>query len=301
MQLSRRINQHLSGLQRDPTSACSSSPSSSFRILDICSGGGCIAITLALEAAARRQRKAPWSVQVISTGIDVLPEAVQLARENVELAQSQFDTQDRSPTSPSIQFHQVDLFSDAAVSRFLDDSTMVADTHSQQRRSPFDLIVSNPPYIPLQEWEALDRSVKDHESPLALVGQYPISSQATTTDADTGDSTQEQRGHENASKSRFGEEAATRGLDFYHRIHQLLPSLLAVKPEHSKVGAPSSSRATMGLDDDDAAALLPLIVLEIGHDQGAEVKRIFEKDGTYRCQVRKDQFDRDRTVWVYKR
>jgi len=37
-------------------------------------------------------------------------------------------------------------------------------------RPPFDLITSNPPYIPLQEYEALPKSVKDYEDRRALLG-----------------------------------------------------------------------------------------------------------------------------------
>ena len=37
-------------------------------------------------------------------------------------------------------------------------------------QGPYDMIVSNPPYIPAQEWERLMPEVRDHEPRLALVG-----------------------------------------------------------------------------------------------------------------------------------
>lgn len=43
----------------------------------------------------------------------------------------------------------------------------------------FDIITSNPPYIPLDEYRQLPRSVKDYEDPRALLGDLPDTS---TTD-----------------------------------------------------------------------------------------------------------------------
>ena len=37
----------------------------------------------------------------------------------------------------------------------------------------FDVITSNPPYIPLNEYRQLPRSVKDYEDPRALLGDPP--------------------------------------------------------------------------------------------------------------------------------
>jgi methylase of polypeptide subunit release factors len=37
----------------------------------------------------------------------------------------------------------------------------------------FDIITSNPPYIPLDEYRQLPRSVKDYEDPHALLGDLP--------------------------------------------------------------------------------------------------------------------------------
>jgi release factor glutamine methyltransferase len=37
-------------------------------------------------------------------------------------------------------------------------------------KKPFDIIISNPPYIPLREYQSLSSSVKDFEDPRALLG-----------------------------------------------------------------------------------------------------------------------------------
>jgi HemK-like putative methylase len=127
------------------------------RILEIGAGSGCVSVLLAALLS-------PGSASIVA--VDVLPQAVALAQENAKL---------------------VDLNRVAVVQ--LD---VTSPSFPSEVGPPFDVVVSNPPYIPLVDWKALDRSVKDWESPLALVG-----------------------GHD--------------GLSFYRRIAELLPALL--KPE----------------------------------------------------------------------
>jgi release factor glutamine methyltransferase len=45
-----------------------------------------------------------------------------------------------------------------------------SSVHSTQFESAFDLVVSNPPYIPLHDGHALAREVRDHEPAIALYG-----------------------------------------------------------------------------------------------------------------------------------
>lgn len=40
---------------------------------------------------------------------------------------------------------------------------------------PFDVLTSNPPYIPRKEYNQLSHTVRDFEDPLALLGEYPAS------------------------------------------------------------------------------------------------------------------------------
>lgn len=94
------------------------------RVLDIGTGSGAIAVTLALETRAR----------VVATDLSFA--AVRIARENARRL------------GAAVEFVCCDLAS--AV------------------RGPFDLVVSNPPYIP--ESEALPREVVEHEPRMALFG-----------------------------------------------------------------------------------------------------------------------------------
>ncbi len=98
------------------------------RLLDLCTGSGCIAISLAAGGNF---------LQVVATDISV--EALAVARENAR--RNQVD----------ISFVQSDLF-------------------EQLGDESYDLIVSNPPYIPRAEIEHLMPEVKDHDPMLALDG-----------------------------------------------------------------------------------------------------------------------------------
>ena len=104
------------------------------RVLDLCTGSGCVA-----AAIARRLKAAT----VLAT--DVSEPAVVLARRNVE----------RLGLADRVSVEQGDLFE--PVARMVD-------------RRPFDLIVANPPYIPTAQLETLDRSVRDYEPVQALDG-----------------------------------------------------------------------------------------------------------------------------------
>jgi release factor glutamine methyltransferase len=100
------------------------------RVLDLCTGSGCIAITLAAE----RPQASVWAT-------DLSPEALEVARANAESL----------GVGSRVTFLQGDLF--AAV----------------PEGPTFDLIVSNPPYVKRGELPTLQREVRK-EPQLALDG-----------------------------------------------------------------------------------------------------------------------------------
>jgi len=104
------------------------------RVLDLCTGSGCIA-----AAIAQRLKNA------VVTAIDKSEKAVAIARRNVE----------RLGLNVRITVEQGDLYE--PLSRMVDVA-------------PFNLIVSNPPYVPTSHMERLDRNVRDYEPPEALNG-----------------------------------------------------------------------------------------------------------------------------------
>ena len=103
------------------------------RILDMCTGSGCIGISLA---------KLGKKVEV--TAVDLSKEALMVARENAKLNDV-----------TNIQFFESDLFK---------EFSLYSDCE------PFDIIVSNPPYICSKEIESLMAEVKNFEPRMALDG-----------------------------------------------------------------------------------------------------------------------------------
>ena len=100
-------------------------------ILDLCTGSGAIAIAMYKELE-KNGRKCKV------TAVDISAEALELAKENAEANEA------------DILFIQSDLFT--------------------RIRGRFDIIITNPPYIPTATVETLQREVKDFEPRLALDG-----------------------------------------------------------------------------------------------------------------------------------
>ena len=107
----------------------------SIRVIDLCTGSGCIACALATEHP---------NMEVLA--LDIAPEALALAQRNVE-AQGIADR---------VSVAESDLLAAA-----------IADPGN---KGSFDVIVSNPPYIPSQVVDTLDAEVNDYEPRLALDG-----------------------------------------------------------------------------------------------------------------------------------
>lgn len=99
-------------------------------IADIATGTGCVAIALATELPR---------ADIYAT--DISPEALELAMENLE----EHDLENR------VRLLQGDLTAPL-----------------RDKAGAFDLIVSNPPYIPDYEWDGLQPEVRLHDPALAL-------------------------------------------------------------------------------------------------------------------------------------
>ena len=106
------------------------------RLLDLCTGSGCVGLSLFLLL---RQKGADCSL----TATDISKEALSVAQRNADRLVSEADRN-------RITFLQGDLL--------------------QPVEDAFDVIVSNPPYIPSSVIEGLMDEVKDHEPRLALDG-----------------------------------------------------------------------------------------------------------------------------------
>jgi len=100
------------------------------RVLDLGTGSGCIALTIAKQHKSSRV-----------TAVDISPKALAIARGNAE----------HHGVAERVTFLEGDLFAPVAV-------------------QTFDLIVSNPPYIAHAEFPTLDPGVRDFEPRSALDG-----------------------------------------------------------------------------------------------------------------------------------
>ena len=100
-------------------------PITNCRVLDIGTGSGCIAIAL-------KKAHPEWQV----TGIDISPEAIEVARENARRNKVEID------------FQVADIFSDGI--------------------GTFDIVVSNPPYICEHEKDSMRPNVLEYEPATAL-------------------------------------------------------------------------------------------------------------------------------------
>ncbi len=105
------------------------------RILDLCTGSGCIAIALASNHK---------TAQVTAT--DVSEKALAVAAQNVEKC----GVADRVALAPPGDLYEA--------------------LKDQADPSPYDLITANPPYIATHQMQSLPRNVRDYEPHLALDG-----------------------------------------------------------------------------------------------------------------------------------
>lgn len=103
------------------------------KVVDLCTGSGCIACSVASEYPAAKV-----------VALDIAPEALELAQKNVD----HLDLQERVEVRPS------DLLSAIA----------------PEERGGFDLVISNPPYVPSAVCETLPKEVSDWDPRLALDG-----------------------------------------------------------------------------------------------------------------------------------
>jgi release factor glutamine methyltransferase len=99
------------------------------RILDVGTGSGCIAISIKSEMPTADV----WA-------IDKSGDALAVAIGNAEM------------NGASIEFRQIDLF----------------DASAMQSLNQFDVIVSNPPYVPSEDMDGLDSAVRNYEPEMAL-------------------------------------------------------------------------------------------------------------------------------------
>ncbi len=112
---------------------------SSGSVLDMCTGSGCILLSL--------MAMKPWAV---GHGADLSDQALCVARENELRIRKQVQRPSFGASQPRIRWIQSDLFENIS--------------------DKYDIIVSNPPYIPSEQIRTLMPEVKSYEPVMALDG-----------------------------------------------------------------------------------------------------------------------------------
>jgi len=103
-------------------------------ILDIGTGSGCIAISLAKKLKS-----------AVVSAIDISNKAIEVAKKNALI------------NNVNLEFSRVDVLN-------FEDKLVLQD----KWKSKFDIIVSNPPYVRMQEKKLMQLNVIDHEPDIAL-------------------------------------------------------------------------------------------------------------------------------------
>ncbi|KAH9892552.1 S-adenosyl-L-methionine-dependent methyltransferase [Cubamyces lactineus] len=160
-------------------------PARPLNVLDLCTGTGCIPLLLC------RELPPGWAH---ATGVDISEDAVALAKENARL--------NDVPVLP-LQLHSRHASSRETMANTF--TPILADLMQQDvvreagLEPSYDVITSNPPYIPKAEYDRLDPSVRDYEDVRALLGDP-----------------------EGAVPPTLPEAERDKGLSFYHRIAELV-------------------------------------------------------------------------------
>lgn len=259
-------------------------------MLDLCTGTGCIPLLLCHLWPAG---------SVHATGVDISEAAIQLARENARLCGIPSNIQstttgayEQCQNSLSPMHGDADMNAggevygaDASAIRnygrnrntftpVLADLMHANFAKHARLEPPYDLITSNPPYIPQHEYDALDRSVREFEDVRALLGDPPLPL-SRGTECGATDATAESDRHSNSGLDIEHDMPASdqgKGLTFYHRIAALI-----------RDGGLLRAGGTLAL--------------EVGDGQAAAVATIVEDIARLgRIDVWKDPWGKDRVV-----
>ena len=158
-----------------------------FRILDLCTGTGCIALLLCsiLKPVNKGFLALPSDLEIEILGVDNSCDAIELARKNLKYNISQNHL--RPDAIHSVSFRNLDILKLAKnirrtrgklkLRRLLNAAPSEARVEQNSKSTaPWDMVVANPPYVDPKDYEPggeTEPSVRDYEPKEALVPVAP--------------------------------------------------------------------------------------------------------------------------------
>lgn len=140
-------------------------------LLDLCTGSGCIGLSLAVLGGFTDVTLADISREALNVAVK---NARRLAAERLKPLEWRLDTLEERPWRLELKTGAQEdgglNHAESARTISLVESDLFSAFSGAGRRT-FDVIVSNPPYIPTAVVEELEPEVKDHEPRLALDGR----------------------------------------------------------------------------------------------------------------------------------
>ncbi|KAJ1985265.1 hypothetical protein H4R34_000085 [Dimargaris verticillata] len=235
------------------------------RIVDLCTGTGCIALALAHYLPRH---------SAALVGVDIAPTAYQLARAN--------QRNHRNKVRNGVKFTKGDALS-AKLPVLLHHEFRPLD-HSQ---GLVDMVVTNPPYVPLSQYRGLAPEVKRWEDPVALIPRPLVH----CADADLA---------ARESHQLRGSPEPTLGVEFYTRLIPHLVQHRIIQPSGHPSPRACDLLSIRRLGPSDMLDSVPRLVMEIGGS--AQVQSIGEclaRAGFTRILVRPDLAGNDRVVLAW--
>ena len=183
------------------------------KVLDICTGSGCIPLLLLSTLAPKLPQTA-----VRGLAVDISDDAVSLARENAKIC----------GLAKALKVEKMDVFADDCEEHILAALSNGANTTSETAEGKADLLTSNPPYIPRGEYDALSRSVREFEDVRALLGDRHLLDHYMSKAASLHSSPRRSNVSADSPASTMPPvtDQAPAGLDFYPRLALLASRLL---------------------------------------------------------------------------
>ncbi len=127
-------------------------PGNNEAVLDLCTGSGCIALSLAIMGKYGKIH-----------AIDLSKEALKVAEKNKkQLLYGEMQEK--------VVFLEGDLFAALGINDSHEDDVPPVAEKAKLHETKYDLFVSNPPYIPTDVIEGLEPEVRDYEPRMALDG-----------------------------------------------------------------------------------------------------------------------------------